>query len=193
MIKVSRWLRIISKTIIPILTGAAFSCLSGPASAYVLYDPTTCSPGQKWDVTQPVKVRLLGDSVFAYLNGRGTSASLRDLDRLNRDVEAVIDLYNTIPGCRLKLELAPGISGDSDLDEPAVDNFGAQTIVVGFTKDLPKDDPERKPGRKSIRMTDARGPALTSGCRRVSIGSSARPTRPMSTGGRSSPATRNPL
>jgi hypothetical protein len=139
MIKISQWLRIIFKTITPILTGAALSCVSGPASAFMLFDPTKCNPGQKWDVSQPVKVRLLGDSVFTYLNGRGTTASLVDLDRINRDVRAVIDLYNAIPGNRLKLELGQGITGDSDLDEPGTDNFGAQTVVVGFTKDLPKD------------------------------------------------------
>src|SRR5262249_19014691 len=137
MIAVGRWPGIIREKVIPALAGVALACVGVPASAYVLYDTTTCNPGQKWDVSQPVKVRLLGDSVFAYLNGRGSPASLHDLDRLSSDVQAVIDLYNAIPGSRLNLELGPGITGDSDLDEPGVDNFGAQTIVIGFTNDLP--------------------------------------------------------
>ena len=53
----------------------------------------------------------------------------------------MIDLYNAIPGSRLALQLGSGITGDSDLNGPSVDNFGAQTIVIGFTNDVAKGSP----------------------------------------------------
>ena len=133
MIIVSRWTTVIRKTLIPILAAAGLVGFAEPASAYLLFKSTSCSPGQKWDVSRPVQVRVLGDSVFDYFRVRGNSASLIDLDRINRDIQAVIGLYNAIPGSRLKLELGPPITNDNDLDSPSIDNFGAQTIVIGFT------------------------------------------------------------
>ena len=107
--------------------------LAEPAPAYLPFDSTTCNPGQKWDVSRPVKVRFLADSVTDYLNSRG--ANLIDLDRMNRDVKAVIDLYNAIPGSRLVLEQDTGITGvTSDLPAAEDKNLGSQTIVIGFTK-----------------------------------------------------------
>lgn len=104
-----------------------------PASAYLLNKASTCSPGQKWDTSRPVQVRLLSDSALDYFNNWRGNATLADLVRLDADLRAVVDLYNAIPGSRLKLEFAPGIGGDADLREPEDENYGAQTIVIGFT------------------------------------------------------------
>jgi hypothetical protein len=112
--------------------------LATPASAYLLNNTTSCSPGQRWDSARPVKVRVLGDSVFDYLNKRGGGSTLADLARLDRDIKAVIALYNAIPGSRLTLELGPPITGDSSLDDPDDENFGTQTIALGFTNGVAK-------------------------------------------------------
>jgi hypothetical protein len=104
--------------------------------AYVVRSPTSCPPGKRWDTSSPVKVKLLADSFFDYLNVRG-GASLSDMVRIDADIRAVIALYNAIPGSNLKLELDTGILGDKNLDNPSVDNFGTQTIVIGFTDDVP--------------------------------------------------------
>ena len=53
--------------------------------------------------------------------------------RLDADVKAVIALYNAIPGSSLELVLESGITGDSDLGSPSAENYGTQTIVIGFT------------------------------------------------------------
>jgi hypothetical protein len=115
-----------------LMAAAAMVGFSSPASAYVL-QTSACSSGQKWDTSRPVKVRLLGDSVSDYLNTRGGGATLTDLVRLDADVKAVIALYNAIPGSSLVLELESGITGDSDLGPPSAENYGTQTIVIGFT------------------------------------------------------------
>ena len=104
-----------------------------PASAYVLMKTGSCNPGQKWDASKPVKVRLLADSYFDYVEGRPSAATFSNLVRVDNDIKAVIDSYNSIPGNGLVLEHGSGITGDSDLNEPDVDNFGTQTIVIGFT------------------------------------------------------------
>ena len=104
-----------------------------PASAYLLNRASSCSPGQKWDSSRPVKVRLLGDSVADYLNNVRTGSTLVDLARLDADVRAVIDLYNAIPGSSLVLQYDTGITGDSSLGEPEDENYGTQMIVIGFT------------------------------------------------------------
>ena len=65
-------------------------------------------PGQKWDSSRPVKVRLLGDSVPTTSITSRTGSTLIDLARLDADVRAVIDLYNAIPGSSLVLELESG-------------------------------------------------------------------------------------
>jgi hypothetical protein len=117
------------------LTAAtALAASATPASAYLLNKTSTCKPGQKWNTSTPVKVRILGDSVFDYLiNRRPGTSTLVDLARLTADVKAVIDLYNAIPGSSMVLELDTGITGDSDLNEPGKENHGTQTIVIGFT------------------------------------------------------------
>jgi hypothetical protein len=99
----------------------------------VLQETATCKPGQKWDTSRPVKVRLLGDSALDYLNTRGGGSTFTDLVRLDADLKAVIALYNAIPGSSLMLELESGITGDSDLGGPGRENYGTQTIVIGFT------------------------------------------------------------
>lgn len=104
-----------------------------PASAYLLNKASSCSPGQKWDTSRPVQVRLLADSAFDYFNNWRGNATLADLTRLDADLRAVVDLYNSIPGSRLRLELGQGITGDNDLREPEDENYGTQTIVIGFT------------------------------------------------------------
>jgi hypothetical protein len=103
-----RELRIMRGCLILLAATAATVGFSAPASAYLLYKTSSCSPGQKWDSSRPVKVRLLGDSVFDYLNKRPAGSRLVDLARLNDDVKAVIDLYNAIPGSGLVLQLDPG-------------------------------------------------------------------------------------
>jgi hypothetical protein len=82
---------------------AAMVGVATPASAHVLQQTATCKPGQKWDTSRPVKVRLLGDSALDYLNTRGGGSTFTDLVRLDADVEAVIALYNAIPGSSLEL------------------------------------------------------------------------------------------
>ena len=116
---------------------AAMVGTATPASAYLLNKTSTCSPGQKWDTSRPITVKLLGDSVGDYLNNRrpGTS-TLIDLARLTADVNAVIDLYNSVAGSSLVMELGTGITGDSDLNDPGNENYGAQTIVIGFTSSV---------------------------------------------------------
>jgi hypothetical protein len=122
---------VIFRTLISFAAAAGIAGLATPASAYKLFDEASCKPGQKWDTSRPVKVRLLADSVTSYLTQRG--GTLVDAARLDHDVKAVIDLYNSIPGSSLVLEQDVGITGDSELDSPTKDNFGDQTIVIGFT------------------------------------------------------------
>lgn len=115
--------------------------LSAPASAFVTYKAASCSPGQRWDTSRPVKVRLLAPSYFDYLEkfkARGGTTGLADLARIDRDIKAVIELYNAIPGSSLVLEHDTGLVSDSNLDEPDQDNFGTQTIVIGFTDGVAK-------------------------------------------------------
>jgi hypothetical protein len=128
---INRHRGVIFRTLIPFVAAAGIAGLATPASAYNLFDEASCKPGQKWDTSRPVKVRLLADSVTGYLAQRG--GTLVDAARLDRDVKAVIDLYNSIPGSGLVLEQDVGITGDSELDSPTKDNFGDQTIVIGFT------------------------------------------------------------
>ena len=111
-----------------ILLAAAVATVGSatPASAYLLYKTSSCTPGLKWDSSRPVKVRLLGDSVANYLNNVRTGSTLIDLARLDADVRAVIDLYNAIPGSSLTLDFDSGITGDSDLGEPEDENYGTQ-------------------------------------------------------------------
>jgi hypothetical protein len=121
------------QALISMTTAVAMVALSTPASAYVLQRTESCKPGQKWDTSLPVKVRLLGDSALDYLNTRGGGSSLADLVRLDADIKAVIALFNAIPGSSLDLVLESGITGDSDLGGPGAENYGTQTIVIGFT------------------------------------------------------------
>ena len=129
-----RNLNIMRACAIVLTVAATMAGSATPASAYLLNKTSTCTPAQKWNTSTPVKVRLLGDSVFDYLNNRrpGTS-TLIDLARLTADVNAVIDLYNSVAGSSLVLELGTGITGDSDLSDPGKENYGTQTIVIGFT------------------------------------------------------------
>jgi Matrixin len=140
---------IILKALIPLATAAGIAGLATPASAYNLFDEASCKPGQKWDTSRPVKVRLLVDSAFDYFRARsgfdnipapGGAESSTDFARIDRDVKAVISLYNSIPGSSLVLEQDTGITGDNDLDFPAKDNFGDQTIVIGFTSTPAKEE-----------------------------------------------------
>ena len=121
------------RTYLIFLTTAATVGFATPASAYVLNKAASCTPGQKWDTSRPVQVRLLGDSVFEYLNNSRGGSTLADLARLDADIKAVIALYNAIPGSSLELELGPAITGDSNLGEPEDENHGTQTIAIGFT------------------------------------------------------------
>ncbi len=68
-------LKVIRGCLFLLTAAAAMVGTAPPASAYLLNKTSSCSPGQKWDTSKPIKVRLLGDSVFDYLNNRrpGTS------------------------------------------------------------------------------------------------------------------------
>ena len=110
----------------------AFAASASQSLAYVLNDTDKCHPGQKWDTSRPVKVRLLADSYSDYLSRRGGQTSF-DLVGIDKDIKAVIALNNAIPGNALVLEQGADITGDSNLDSPSNDNFGTQTIVIGFT------------------------------------------------------------
>jgi Matrixin len=107
--------------------------LCSHAWAYQLYKTDNCNPGQRWSTSAPVKVRLLADSYFDYLKKRGGTATMADLVRIDSDIRAVVDLYNAVPGSKLVLEMDSGITGNISLREPDQDNYGAQTIVIGFT------------------------------------------------------------
>jgi hypothetical protein len=131
MTMIKRHCGVIFRALISLVAAAGIAGLATPASAYKLFDDASCKPGQKWDTSRPVKVRLLADSVTSYLSQRG--GTLIDAARLDRDINAVIDLYNSIPGSGLVLERDVPIVGDSELDSPTKDNFGDQTIVIGFT------------------------------------------------------------
>jgi hypothetical protein len=126
-------LEIVRGTLVALAVAGATGGLATPASAYVLYKTSSCAPGLKWDASRPVTVRLLADSVFDYLEKRGGTSTLTDLARIVDDIEAVIDLYNSVRGSSLVLDLGTGITGDSSLDSPEADDFGGQTIVIGFT------------------------------------------------------------
>lgn len=126
-------LKIMRGCLILLTAAAAMIALATPAQAYVLNKASACNPGQKWDSSRPVKVRLLGDSVGDYLNNWRGGSTLADLARFDADIKAVIGLYNSIPGSSLVLELGPAITGDSNLGEPEDENHGTQTIVIGFT------------------------------------------------------------
>ena len=128
----SVWHRMIWSLLAPVVVLAGASCFATPASAYLLQKVGSCKPGQAWDTSHPIKVRVLGDSVFDYFKKLNPPA-LADLGRLDSDIDAVIKLYNSIPGSRLVLEKDAGITGDSDLNGTDKDNFGQQAIVRNST------------------------------------------------------------
>ena len=77
-------------------------------------------------------MRVLDDSVSDYARLRGTTAN--DVrQRMDRDIDAVIKLYNSVAGSRLVLERGNTITGDKDLQDTGKDDFSDQTIVIGFT------------------------------------------------------------
>jgi Matrixin len=121
--------RILQVTLIPIAIAVGFI---EPASAYALFAPGNCHPGQKWDVSRAVKVRVLEDSVSDYAALQGTKAS-EVKDRMDKDIDAVLKLYNSVSGSRLTLERGASINGDKNLEQPQADDYGDQTIVIGFT------------------------------------------------------------
>ena len=132
-----RHLTVIRACALVLTATAALAASATPASAYLLNKTSTCKPGQKWNTSTPVKVRILGDSVFDYLiNRRPGTSTLVDLARLTADVKAVIDLYNSIPGSSMVLELDTGITGDSDgqwVDLTAdLSAYAGQTVTIAF-------------------------------------------------------------
>ena len=137
----SVWHRMIWSLLASVVVLAGASCFATPASAYLLQEVGSCKPGQTWDTSHPIKVRVLDDSVSDYFKKLNPPAAA-DRGRLDGDIDAVIKLYNSIPGSRLVLERDAGITGDSDLNGTDKDNFGQQTIVIGFTNDKPADSPD---------------------------------------------------
>jgi hypothetical protein len=125
--------------LLPLAAAAAVLGWVAPASAYQLSNPGNCHPGEKWDVSHLVQVRVLDDSVADYARLRGTTASdVREW--MDRDIDAVIGLYNAIAGSRLVLKRGDPITGDKDLQDTNKDDFGDQAIVIGFTNGVFDDD-----------------------------------------------------
>ncbi|HEY7580640.1 MAG TPA: matrixin family metalloprotease [Acetobacteraceae bacterium] len=145
----NRWYRATRNALALVAAAAASFCFTAPASAFILQNIGNCKPGQAWDTSRHVKVRVLDDSVSDYAKIRGTPASTVR-EQMDRDIDAVIELWNSVPGSRLVLERGSGISGDRDLQLPTQDNFGDQTIVIGFTDEsLTEDAPaETEDGSK---------------------------------------------
>ncbi|MEO1492109.1 MAG: matrixin family metalloprotease [Pseudomonadota bacterium] len=102
------------------------------AEAYKLR--SGCGGTEKWDTSRPIQVRLLSESFFAMYNDKPGIHTAADIVQIDKDIKAVIAAYNSIPGTSLVLEHGPGITSDGDLDEPVKEDFGAQTIVIGFTR-----------------------------------------------------------
>lgn len=102
------------------------------AEAYSLR--TSCGGTEKWDTSQPIQVRLLAESFFAMYNDKPTIHTAADIVQIDSDIKAVIAAYNGIPGISLQLEQGAGITADGDLGEPVEEDFGTQTIVIGFTQ-----------------------------------------------------------
>ncbi len=114
----------------------ALACMvaSGPALAYKLYTPTACPSGVKWDTSRPIQVRLANDSITDYVTNRtGGLGAFGDFLLLDQDVRSVIARYNEIPGSSVVLEMGEGVDAGVDLGEPDDENWGTQTIVIGFT------------------------------------------------------------
>jgi hypothetical protein len=140
----SKWYRTIRNALALVAATAGSFCFTAPASAFILQNVGSCKPGQAWDTSRHVKVRVLDDSVSDYARIRGTPASTVR-EQMDRDIDAVIKLWNSVPGSRLVLERGSGISGDRDLQLPSQDNFGDQTIVIGFTDETFKDPASSQP------------------------------------------------
>jgi hypothetical protein len=132
-----KWRRAAAPVVLTLLAAAGMlTCAMPVAQAYILKKTDTCKPGQRWDTSRPVKLRVVGDSAFDYFKQRGNAPTLTDLARLDQDVKAVIALYNAIPGSKLVLEQDTGITGDSSLSTASNENWGTQTIMIGFTNEV---------------------------------------------------------
>lgn len=107
--------------------------LAQPSAAYRLDGTASCPSGKKWDISTPVGVKLLSDSFTDYVLTRNLPGGLTKLAQAIEDIEAVIEVFNAIPGSGLRLVHAGGITGDRNLEEPDDDVYEAQTIVIGFT------------------------------------------------------------
>lgn len=128
------WVRLCCRKVGLALGLAAISlALPEPSFAYRLEGTGSCTPGKAWDISSPVKVKLLSDSYTDYALGRGHVNALTKLARAIEDIEAVIAVYNAVPGSGLRLEYAGGIVGDDNLEDPDDEVFDNQTIVIGFT------------------------------------------------------------
>ena len=105
------------------------------AEAYTLYQSQRCNPGLGWGTANTIQVRLLNDSLSAYLDrldGVDRAAATAAIDA---DIRAVVDLYNAMPGVGYTLQYRPeGFDGDSDLGGTDSDNFGYGVIAIGFTQ-----------------------------------------------------------
>ena len=122
-----------------VLAGA--SCFATPASENLLSGSRELQARADTGYLAPDQSSRLDDSVSDYFKKLNPPAAA-DRGRLDGDIDAVIKLYNSIPGSRLVLERDAGITGDSDLNGTDKDNFGQQTIVIGFTNDKPTDSPD---------------------------------------------------
>jgi hypothetical protein len=134
MTAILNWTRSLRNALPPVAVAVASLGWVAPASAYLLDNTTDCHPGAKWDVSHTVTVRVLDDSVLDYARLRGATAG-DVLERMNRDIDAVIKLWNSVPGSRLVFERGSSIAGDTDLEDTNRDHFGDQTIVIGFTNE----------------------------------------------------------
>ncbi|MGR9108067.1 MAG: hypothetical protein ACU843_14160, partial [Gammaproteobacteria bacterium] len=125
--------------------------LATNANAYVFFKTGTCSPGSKWDTTDPVNVYFLGDSLADMLRNYAnedsrTSPPIIDGEPYpsneaielikgiaENDIISVVREYNSVDGSGLILNYGGIISGDDNLDDYGVDDFADHSIVVGFT------------------------------------------------------------
>jgi hypothetical protein len=122
------------------IAGIAAACLmySAPSFAYVLEEVVSCEPflatgSPRWPSNEPVKVYWLSESFSDYVAVNKSPSQLLDLSNIIKDIEAVVDEYNSVAGSSLTLEFAGSIIGDRNLEEYDADTFDSHAIVIGFT------------------------------------------------------------
>ena len=151
-----------------------------PASASLFQEVGSCKPGGRGISGTRSKFTYSTTSVSECCKKLNPPAATLG-GRLDGDIDAVIKLYNSIPGSRLVLERDTGITGDSEPGGDRQGRFGRRRGGVGFTDDKPTDSPDAEawtdPAAPNDGCTKTRG--TISSCARTSTGSSGRPTAPI--------------